>query len=359
VKLVRLSIILILSVACQRESGFLERVVEPSKPLSPIMTPPPTPVPTIPPTPPPATPVPKKYSKNLEFKVAHTQNTIPKVDILWIIDNSGSMGDEQQNVIANTSHFMNTFTSQTQLQWKMGLLSTTVTDPMSGADVDPYVGFTPETQLDYLTPNPVPIFQNAVGRLGTGGSGSEQTFNPVLKNLRRFPSFLTPGAYLALIIVTDEEEHSPGISPTSFVTQLTALKGGDKSKIVVYGVFATAFDCPQGFNYTFSRYWDLMRQVTSTKYPLCNPQFGQLLTSIGEDLITRMSTLDPVLLLEARPIPSSIRLTYKGKLLKPGFKEDGGVWIYDPVYNVIRITNMAVLDAGVRAISIAFDIDPS
>ncbi|MEQ1877537.1 MAG: vWA domain-containing protein [Bdellovibrionia bacterium] len=350
-KRILLAFVLVAVSGCSRDSNFLEKVIEPTRPQSPKVTPEPTVAPT--PTPKP-TPVPKKYSKTLEFKLANTTVTIPAVDIIWVIDNSGSMGDEQQDVIDNTSRFMSTFTANTQLKWKMGLLSTDEAQ-------DQFVGFTPETALDSTTPNPVPIFQNAVARLGTGGSNIEHMFIPVLNNLRKYPDFLTPNAYLAIIVVTDEDEGGErpgGVTASSFVTQLTALKGGDKSKIVSYGVFETTLDCLSGFNYTFSRYWDFMRRVTSTKYPLCDPNFGQLLTSIGEDLISRISTIDPVILLDAKPIPSTIRLTYKGNVLRSGFKEEGGVWIYDPVYNVIRITNVSILDSGVRAIQVAFDIDP-
>src|SRR4051794_7209298 len=46
------------------------------------------------------------------------------VDILWVIDNSGSMKEYQQHVIINTLAFMQNFTANTGLRWKMGLLST-------------------------------------------------------------------------------------------------------------------------------------------------------------------------------------------------------------------------------------------
>src|SRR5687768_4795521 len=47
------------------------------------------------------------------------------VDILWVIDNSGSMGDKQIAVSMNASTFMSNFVTKTNLVWKMGLLSTT------------------------------------------------------------------------------------------------------------------------------------------------------------------------------------------------------------------------------------------
>ena len=82
------------------------------------------------------------------------------VDILWTIDNSGSMGDHQRDVIANANSFISQFTQSTALEWRMGLVSTDTQD-------EPYVGLIPGTELNYLTPNAVTKFQQAVRRLGT------------------------------------------------------------------------------------------------------------------------------------------------------------------------------------------------
>ncbi|MBU6376246.1 MAG: hypothetical protein KGQ59_09645, partial [Bdellovibrionales bacterium] len=103
------------------------------------------------------------------------------VDIIWVIDNSGSMGAHQQNVISNTALFMSQFVrSGNVLDWKMGLLSTDKGD-------NPYVGFLPGQELTSTTPNNVSVFQSAVRRLGTEGSYEEEGFEPLLQALRRNP----------------------------------------------------------------------------------------------------------------------------------------------------------------------------
>ncbi|HEX4923881.1 MAG TPA: vWA domain-containing protein [Bdellovibrionales bacterium] len=354
-RLIPLTLALVVLAACSRESGFLEKVPEPPVPQRPQTTPPPVPTPT--PTPPPGARV---YNKTLEFKIASQTSNIPAVDILWVIDNSGTMANEHDSVVRNTARFLDLFQQQSQLRWRMGMISTDVNQ-------DPYIGFRTDNRVDPTTSNNVQRFQEAVMRLGVQGNPREETFRPVLKALRENPDFLNPDAYLAIIVVTDEEEGgnegpvagSP--SPASFVNQLAALKGGNVNKLVGYGVFMTTADCPidPGFSFTFGRYWDFMRRIQSKRYPLCHPNFGQLMANLGEDLITHVSTLDPIILLDARPIPSTIRLTYKGRVLRAGFKEEGGEWIYDPVYNFIRVTNPAILDSAVRQIRVEFTIDPS
>lgn len=122
------------------------------------------------------------------------------VDILWVIDNSGSMFSHQQNVIANTALFLSQFVrSGNLLNWKMGLVST-------DKDDNPFVGFGPGRELTSSTPGNVRIFQEAVGRLGTNGTHIEEGFDPLLQVLRSYPDFVRPTSTLAVIFVTDAKE---------------------------------------------------------------------------------------------------------------------------------------------------------
>ena len=47
-----------------------------------------------------------------------------KIDILFVVDNSGSMGQIQNNIIANAALFMESFLQNNDMQWKMGIIST-------------------------------------------------------------------------------------------------------------------------------------------------------------------------------------------------------------------------------------------
>jgi len=331
-------------VGCQRDSGFLYEIKPPHQTI--LQTPPPT-----------EPPVPPVHSdKVYDLKIASSSDVIPAVDILWVIDNSGSMAPYQQAVIQNTQLFMQNFTGNTRLTWKMGLISTDESQ-------QPFLGFTPTTLLNANTPNPVATFQAAVGLETTNGSDIEKTYGPVLNVLAANPSFHTPGAYFAMVVVTDEEEQTTTGSlslplPTSkFLNQLGTLVGG-KNKIVTYGVFETEEKCGQnGFLYATSRWKQLIDQTHGKKFSLCDPQFGQVLSDLGTDLIQTISTLHPVITLESHPIPSTIQVRYNNILLKSGFFEDGGQWVYDPVENIIKITDTSILDGKIPQIEIAFDVD--
>jgi len=332
--------------ACQRSDSFLH-VIPGQDTLG-------TTGPNHSPTPPPV-----HTSRNYQLTTDSSGSVFHPVDILWVIDNSGSMEDKQIAVSTNTEQFMQNFTKNVNIKWKMGLLSTTEGDT-------PYVGFTPKTLLDNTTLNPVKTFQNAVDSLGTYGADWEQSFNPVIENLKKYPNFLRPDAYLALVFVSDEDEQSvvdaQGHDYTipRFVSDVAALKGGDQSKILTYGVFAPTDWCANGnFYYNGSRWQELIRYTNGRIYSACDPNFGQVLSSMGDDLVSMIASLHPVVLLDSRPIATTIQVFYNGQKLRPGFKENGGQWIYDPSANVIRITDLSLLtNTALRTITVEFDIVP-
>lgn len=261
-------------------------------------------------------------------------NTNPEVDVIWVIDNSFSMDPYQRAVIANTSAFISNFTANNQLLWKMGLVSTSV-------DELPYVGFNPQSALDWKSADPVGVFQKAVGRLGVNGDSQERMFEPVLKAIA-LNNFIRPNAYLAVLVVTDEEEQSESVSPTEFVSQLIQMKGGDSSKVLTYGIFQDFENCGNsGFRYTGSRYEAFMQASSGTLMHLCDPNFGANLAKLGQNLVSRVPVGKPTIPLDVRPKVGSIKITYNGVELKPGTLATGGIWLYDAQYNIIVFHNAA------------------
>lgn len=76
---------------------------------------------------------------------------------------------------------------------------------------------------------------------GTFGSGNEMFFKPVLSTLKANPKFLRPKATLELIFLTDTDDQSPDSTPSSFFSELVAMKK-DASKIFAYGIVALPSD---------------------------------------------------------------------------------------------------------------------
>lgn len=272
-----------------------------------------------------------------------------KVDILWVIDNSGSMDPIQQNVIDNSYKFMEEFLKK-NLDWKMGLISTDIYE-------SPYLGFV--TPFTNKTPDSLNVFKNAVSRLGTSGSGTEKEFEPIISHLSKYPTFLRPKTHLIVIMVTDEEEQS-SISAADFLKTMIAMKGNPQLFKVYAALQAADFGCPQystssTLNYAGSPFEAAVKGTNGKVYSTCTPDFGTKLADLSRDIISTVSS--PTILLKARPIPSTITIYYKDTYLQGGDLEDKGLWTYDPENNAIRFHNLDFVDFDFKNIEITFDVD--
>jgi hypothetical protein len=274
------------------------------------------------------------------------------VDMLWVIDNSGSMEDHQQRVIDNTRVFIENFSKST-LKWKMGLIST---DPRD----EPYIGFTASTSLDSSTPDPVSTFQNAVGELGTSGSGTEQPFLSVLRSLQRMNKFARPGVPFALMMVTDAQEQSGMDFTRSFLPQFLGSIG-DSEKFFTYNVLnANDLGCDgedgMGWNYSASPYQFLIDSATVGKvFSLCGPGFGNLMAQIGNEIVQNVSF--STIHLPDRPKLSSIEVIYKGEVLPGGAKAERGFWLYDFDLNAITFHDLEFATDATDRVTVRYDVD--
>ncbi len=287
------------------------------------------------------------------FAYSHTLKELrgnSTLDILWVIDNSGSMRAYQQNVARNTAQFMQTFSGQAGIQWKMGMISSDESD-------EPYLGLSPTPDFDSSTPNPVSVFQSAVGQLGVAGSGTEKFFTPVLNTLQNHPSFLRPHSILALIFVTDAIEQSP-IDARRFLSELATLKGDIRDVIVYAALGAEDFGCApsgEGLNYVGSAHEAVIKATHGKVYKACDPNFGNSLADLGQDLVQRVAT--PRMYLAARPRQGTLVIRYHGQVLPGGPKADGGFWVYDYDLNAVLFHDLAFAHGDTESVEVSYRED--
>jgi len=220
-------------------------------------------------------------------------NTYKNVDILFVIDNSGSMEPIQQNIIKNVNSVMKQLAQSPYLNWKIGVISTDKSD-------NPYLGF--ETPFDwsiieYRDPNSINvamnIFKDALSQLGTGGDASEYVFYNVNRVLEMYPQFLRPDANLAVVMVSDEDEQSASdfgdnFKATPFLLSLYE-KVTRKSNIRFYGALSRVDleECNRTGDsspYQGSTYEEIIKLTRGFAISACAKNFGDELVRITKDI---------------------------------------------------------------------------
>ena len=254
-----------------------------------------------------------------------------KADILWVVDNSGSMGSYQKSLIHNMDIFIQSFTQiSSSANWKMGLLSTDINDR-------PYVGFDPTNPLDFSSSHSVERFNRAISRLGVDGDVyKEQAFGPIRRALTNNPHFLRKNSKLFIIIVSDEAEQS-GELASSFLSFLHTLR--PPHAISTYGIFENQEEGCGYEPYAGSVYHAFIEQTNGLTFPICSPNYGAGLAAFGADIAKKIIT--PKITLESPPVVESIKVTYQDNNIPGGTPSKGGYWRYSANENAIVFHNLS------------------
>lgn len=262
------------------------------------------------------------------------------VDILWVIDNSASMASYQQAVKDNMAAFVTELSKEKDVEWRMGLLSTSVNNA-------PFLGMGSTGTFDSLTPNPVDVFNSAVSLLGIKGLGQEKAITPILNSVKKYPEFFNKKAVLALFIVTDAPEQSQE-SVEQFLSDLAALKG-DSRRIITYGAFAAPdLGCRRTddpWTYANSKYEAMVNANGGKKFSLCSANFGSNMAAIAANISAR--TQWARLNMPLKPDPDSIKVDYNGAPLKQG-------WRFDSAKNAIEIYDISPLSSPTGKLTVKF-----
>ena len=338
----------------------------------------PTP-PPMPEAPPDATPIPGPSDKPEAVteggNVAEKRIFDPKVDILFVIDNSTSMNTHQRNLKKNIREFTNAFTGTAQVKYRVGVVGThdpeTVTEgkvgyypvgklrmlhdqepnplaPNAGLNKPPY--YIPALPVDYLG--------NTL-RIGTiapkdGGPEKEEMFSPVkaaLDGTRDADNggFYRPDAHLAIVFLTDADDAS-SIAPTELYDFLLELKKGSHEAISAYGALSMSEGCkrdpglvvkdaagnvvkvlqPEKIESFISKTHTARGEnAKSAIFDLCDDNFGKGLSKIGQ-MIQESTISEMRIPLSHVPEVKTLVVTYDGRQL-PG----GEAWKYDSTSTTI------------------------
>ena len=255
---------------------------------------------------------------NDEFR----QEEIPLLDVLWVIDNSGSMGVIQSTVAAHIDDFMTVFLAASP-DYHMAFITTD-----SGA-------FQGGIYIDTSATSPELIAASIVSGIGTHGHAQEKGIMYAAESTSS-PLYAGPGgaffrddATLVVIFVSDEPDYSDD-GWFSYTTHFSGLKDAGKfHPVSIIGDYPTG--CSGVFG-SYTRniqhgagYYDFSNYYGGQVYSICAADWGIQM----EDLAETVSTRRTFPLSETDVIEDTIEVYVNSQLVTEGY-------VYDATDNEIE-----------------------
>ncbi|MCX7944641.1 MAG: choice-of-anchor D domain-containing protein [Deltaproteobacteria bacterium] len=319
------------------------------------------------------------------------QSDKPIVDVLWCIDNSGSMGNEQSMVAGNFPKFSSyatakdPVTNEYKIDFNIGVITSEINDPERINGVMNYPGVLyaksgyPKIIANYPPPPPRdPAFEPvttdfnkafaANATVGTCCSDESEACleamkmalsDPIISDPQGNKGFLrntnTKFSKLALIVLTDEEDQSPA-SVDYYVDFFKQIKGVRNTDLLSASIICgldrhgtiqnppNAVACGDQQNSTGAdagkRYLDFWKKIGNGRaYSLCDTTWGDKLNELGIDIWTAQ-----VEYYLSRPAdPNTIQVTVNGN---PVSRDPVNGYQYDPDHNSIYFGSNAVPPKG-------------
>ena len=248
------------------------------------------------------------------------------IDILWVIDDSGSMNDDQHRLAQNFETFINQFAGQNQsTDFKMAITSAVPGDRkdyLAGKILDH--SFLKSDHSGFIN-----AFKSGIKV--PGAAGTEHGLNANLQYLKNFSSFFRSDAYLIAIYVSDEDDQSvilPGAASGSdddvadaYFQAISGLKPSPQ----LFKAFAIV-TTNTGTNNDGHRYIKVTELTGGNAYDIINDSFAMILQDFGR---------------EVAKIASQFQLKYPAQLGTVEVYIDGslapqGDWNYLEGTNAIR-----------------------
>jgi hypothetical protein len=229
---------------------------------------------------------------------------VPKTDILFVVDDSGSMAAEQTLLGAGFAQFIDRLaTLPVKGSFQIGVTTTSVDFPVTDTSAQGYtlqttypsgqpyprgalVATSGKKLLDASSPTLVQDFSANVN-VGTSGSGKEQGLRAALLAVTdrvadgSNAGLLRPGARLAIILVSDEDDCSDPATPPAIIYSPGADRchtSADQAKLPPVQTYLDAFQQPLGGEKRDLIIAELVGVDPLTKQPAttvaCNPTGG-------------------------------------------------------------------------------------
>lgn len=300
----------------------------------------------------------------------------PKVNILFVVDNSQSMDRYQKKLAKNVKLFAQGFFKNSRIDYRIGVVpvydskylndttvySSGVRKMNALGELVPLKGLSPEDKGSPLfitrdTINPELVLESTVAIGTQWGPEAEESFSPVLAvmnpeiNAQKNGGFYESDAYLTVIFLTDADDVTPTsnggiLSGSEFYQILKTLKGDDESKILIAAAVPNignnSDECKKDGGGPIQSIPQLLRASKAIVADLCSEDFGTKLTSFGRLLAQRVSTTR--IALGFKPDINSVEVYYGPRGSLDGSQErvkvqrGPGGYLFDTKTNEVTIS---------------------
>lgn len=257
-----------------------------------------------------------------------------RVDVLWVMDDSGTMSEEQSNVIANLSQFVSVM-ARMGADWQVGAVTTSAGSGGGLLTGDIVTAYDAEVESRFAE----------LVDVGTAGEREEQgllalelaTSEPLLSGENA--GLLRDGADLAVIVLSDEDDQSPG-DVADYVAHLEALKGAGNARLsAVVGQLPAGCASPYAAADPAARYIEVATATGGLQDSICRVDFSETM----KDLALNALGLDDTFELTRVPEPETLEVLLDGVKLHE--RPENG-WQYDAGLNAIVLDGYAVPGPG-------------
>ncbi|KYG69561.1 hypothetical protein AZI87_10330 [Bdellovibrio bacteriovorus] len=240
-------------------------------------------------------------------------NEYQKVDILFVIDNSGSMEYEQKSMASRVRNFLDVVKG---LDWQIAV---TTTDPSNSTLGDgrlvPIYGQTNNYILNSSMSDTVA--RNALGmtlQRPETGSGDEQGIYAAYRAIERSlastatnKNFIRSDSQLAVVLISDEDESANGAKndPANFVKYVQTAFNGQKS-VSFHSIIARPDDkaCLSGEGYSAGyRYEQISKLTGGVIGDVCATDYAAQVQGIAEGVRQTLKSIT----LSCAPVIDSMR----------------------------------------------------
>ena len=263
------------------------------------------------------------------------QEDLSEVDILFVIDNSGSMSSNQTNFKNNFGSFISVFAAA-GIDYRIAFITTDDPEFVNG------------TIITSSSTDPVAEVETIIDAIGTRGNSIEKGLwyayeaTSAAGDAEPGGEFLRSDARFVVVYISDEEDYShlstngggsTTLGTSDYSTHLQSLKSSS-SAVVAHAV---AGDYPSGCDDNGSAdfgdgYYDVVNDLGGTFMSICATDWGAQM-----DTLARESMAATIYRLTGDPIESTIEVEVDGTISTD--------WSYDDVDNAIAFSTPPALSS--------------